>query len=83
MSLHGKIRCADCGHEQYWHTGTHLKGSKTACRQRGGPDDDRCTCQRFRDPLETGGKTVVTSGNDEATPPRRGFIIDNGKEGQA
>jgi hypothetical protein len=42
MSFWDKIRCATCKHTRIKHTGTHVRGSKTACR--------RCKCKRFRDP---------------------------------
>jgi hypothetical protein len=50
MSLHDKIRCAECHHPQHRHTGTHVKGSKTACVKRVSPTET-CGCAQFRDPL--------------------------------
>ena len=39
MSIWDKIKCAKCRHWQIKHTGVHVKGSKTACRD--------CKCREF------------------------------------
>jgi hypothetical protein len=42
MSLWDKIKCRVCGHWRIRHTGTHVKGSRTACHD--------CGCRAFEFP---------------------------------
>lgn len=51
MSLHDKMLCtgpSGCGHPRYEHTGTHLKGTKTACRHKMAQGRGVCACAEFK-----------------------------------
>lgn len=51
MSLHEKTLCSGpsgCGHPRHEHTGTHLKGTKTACRHRLAQGRGTCACTEFK-----------------------------------
>lgn len=51
MSLHDKMLCAGpsgCGHTRHEHTGSHLKGSRTACRHKLAQGRGVCACGEFR-----------------------------------
>ncbi len=52
MSLHEKMLCtgpSGCGHPRHEHTGTHLKGSRTACRHKLAQGRGTCACTEFRE----------------------------------
>jgi hypothetical protein len=51
MSLYEKELCTGptgCGHPRHEHTGTHLKGSRTACRHKLAQGRGTCACTRFK-----------------------------------
>ena len=51
MSLHDKELCAGpsgCGHPRHEHTGTHVKGTRTACRHRLAQGRGICACAEFK-----------------------------------
>lgn len=52
MSLHGKMLCtgpSGCGHPRHEHTGTHVEGSRSACRHRLAQGRGVCACTRFKE----------------------------------
>lgn len=56
MSLYEKMVCtgpSGCGHPRYEHTGTHEKGSRTACRHRLANGRGTCACTQFKE-IRTG-----------------------------
>jgi hypothetical protein len=51
MSLHEKTLCtgpSGCGHPRHEHTGTHVKGSRTACRHKLAQGRGVCACTEFK-----------------------------------
>ena len=51
MSLCEKELCtgpSGCGHPRHEHTGTHVKGSRTACRHRLAQGRGTCACTQFK-----------------------------------
>lgn len=68
MSLYDKMLCTGqtgCGHPRHEHTGTHLRGSKTACRHPLGQGRAKCACTGFKEgssPSSHSGKTLEASG---------------------
>ena len=51
MSLYEKMLCegpSGCGHPRHEHTGTHVKGTKTACRHRLAQGRGVCACTGFK-----------------------------------
>lgn len=58
MSLHDKVLCLRCLHPRHTHTGNHVQGTRTACREqlplgKGSSDSTVCVCHEFVD-IETG-----------------------------
>lgn len=52
MSLYDKEKCSGptgCGHPRHRHTGTHVEGSRTACRQPLGQGRAKCSCRAFKE----------------------------------
>lgn len=67
MSLHEKMLCSGatgCGHPRHEHTGTHLKGSRTACRHRLANGRGTCACTGFK---EIRGSSSVSKPDLEAS----------------
>ncbi len=51
MSVYEKMLCtgpSGCGHPRHEHTGTHLKGTKTACRHKLAQGRGVCACTGFK-----------------------------------
>lgn len=74
MSLQDKEKCRDCGHPRYFHTGTHVKGSKSACRRRVlvARSPVLCDCTAFKLP------TVIKMTREEALRRREELIAQTG-----
>lgn len=53
MSLDDKMRCARCAHPRHDHSGTHVKGSKSACTKDLGNETSgrriKCSCRNFKE----------------------------------
>jgi len=51
MGLNDKALCtgpSGCGHPRHEHTGSHVKGTRTACRHRLANGRGSCACTEFR-----------------------------------
>jgi hypothetical protein len=51
MSLYEKMLCtgpSGCGHPRHEHTGTQVKGSRSACRHKLAQGRGTCACTRFK-----------------------------------
>lgn len=65
MSLRDETICSGpsgCGHARHEHTGTHVKGSKSACRKKLGNGRTTCACTQFKE---------VQGGSSVSKPPNR------------
>lgn len=52
MALRDKEKCSGptgCGHPRHQHTGTHIEGSRTACRQPLAQGRAKCPCRAFKE----------------------------------
>lgn len=52
MSLYEKMLCtgaSGCGHPRHEHTGTHVRGTKTACRHKLANGRGTCACTGFKE----------------------------------
>lgn len=83
MSLYDKMLCSGptgCGHPRHNHSGTHVKGSKTACTKHLGNEESRqlkCSCRQFKEvrtnssdskPAEGGAKSGSNIGRQGVRP---------------
>lgn len=51
MSLYDKELCtgpSGCGHPRHEHTGTHVRGTRTACRHKLAQGRGTCACTEFK-----------------------------------